>query len=84
MWYQDTINLFETMITGPFDFDDGFHVPTSVWKTLLRDAEESRIYVGAVNRIVPLDKPDRLDKDVKDNVRSHLTLRWNIFDGTVN
>ena len=24
MWHQDTINLFDTMIVGPFDFDDGF------------------------------------------------------------
>ena len=46
------------MIEGPFDFEHGFHLPEAAWKTLLKDAEESQIYVGAVNRIVPLDKPD--------------------------
>jgi hypothetical protein len=83
MWYQDTLNLFDAMIEGPFDFDDGFRVPATVWKTLLRDAEESRIYVGAVNRIVPLDKPDRLDKDVKGDAHSHLAFRWNILNDSV-
>ena len=54
------------------------------WKMnlLLKEAEESRIYVGAVNRIVPLDKPDRMDKDVKGDAHSHLAFRWKIFDGT--
>ena len=86
MWYQDTINLFDASIVGPFDFEDGFRVPDMVWTTLLRSAEESRIYVGAVNCIVPLDKPDHLDKDVKEHAHSHLALRWNIFDsdGTIN
>ena len=82
MWYQDTINLFDAMITGPFEFEDGFHVPEAAWKELLAVADVSKIYVGAVNRIVPLDKPDRMDKDVTGGVHSHLTLRWNIFNGT--
>ena len=82
MWYQDSINLFDAMIVGPFDFEDGFHVPKSAWNALMKDAEESQIYVGAVNRIVPLDKPDREDKDVQGGVRSHLAFRWNIFQGT--
>ena len=55
MWYQDTINLFDAMIEGPFDFEHGFHIPEVAWKMLLKDAEESWVYVGAVNRIVPLD-----------------------------
>ena len=83
MWFQDTINLFDAMIEGPFDFEDGFHVPETVWKALLRRAGESRIYVGAVNRIVPLDKPDRGDRDVKDVAHSHLAMRWNTFDGAM-
>ena len=82
MWYQDSINLFHSMICGPFDFVDGFHVPKTAWDALLRSAEESRIYVGAVNRIVPLDKPDRQDGDVQGDVRSHLAFRWNLFEGT--
>ena len=77
MWYQDTINLFDAMVEGPFDFEDGFRVPQAVWKKLLQVAEESRIYVGAVNRIVPLDKPDRMDKDTKGEAHSHLAFRWN-------
>ena len=81
MWYQDTFNLFEAMIVGPFDFEDGFRVPATAWQALLKTAEESRIYVGAVNRTVPLDKPDHQDKDVKGLFHSHLTLRWNIFEG---
>jgi hypothetical protein len=27
MWYQDTINLFDCMLVGPFDFDPGHKVP---------------------------------------------------------
>ena len=83
MWYQDTINLFDAMIEGPFDFEHRFHIPEAAWKTLLKDAEESRIYVGAVNRIVPLDQPDRLDKDDQGAAsHSHLAMRWNILNGT--
>lgn len=70
------------MVTGPFEFEDGFHVPKAAWQSLLRSAAESRIYVGNVNRIVPLDKPDRMDRDVSDTATSHLNLRWNIFNGT--
>ena len=47
----------------------------------MKDAGASQIYVGAVNRIVPLDKPDREDKDVQGAVCSHLAFRWNIFQG---
>ena len=83
MWYQDIINLFDAMIEGPFDFEHGFHIPEAAWKTLLKDAEESRIYVGAVNRIVPLDKPDQLDRDTQGAAsHSHLAMRWNILNGT--
>ena len=82
MWYQDTINLFNASIAGPFDFEDGFRVPKSAWNALISAAEPSRIYIGALNRIVPLDKPDRQDKDSKGDVQSHLAFRWNIFNGT--
>ena len=64
MWYQDTIDLFSATIAGPFDFNEGNRVPAAVWQKLLNTAEDSRIYVGAVNRIVPLDKPDTMDKDI--------------------
>ena len=70
------------MIVGPFDFEEGYRVPEAAWKTLLKEADALRIYVGAVNRIVPLDKPDRQDKDIQGGVHSHLAFRWNIFNGT--
>ena len=82
MWYQDTLNLYEAMIVGPFDFENTFRVPEAAWKALLKGAGESRIYVGAVNRIIPLDKPDYLDKDVKGDESSYLALRWNFLHGT--
>ena len=82
MWYQDTINLFNAMVVGPFEFEEGFRVPNAAWNTLLTGADSLRIYVGAVNRIVPLDKPDPKDKDVKGAFHSHLAFRWNIFNGT--
>ena len=79
MWYQDTINLFDSMIVGPFDFEDKFLVPRAVWDKLLSAADESKIYVGAVNRIIPLDKPDYMDRDGEGKAVSHLALRWNIL-----
>jgi hypothetical protein len=57
MWYQDTINLFDCMLEGPFDFEAGHKVPQQVWKQLLSRASEFDLYVGAVNRVVPLGKP---------------------------
>ena len=82
MWYQDSINLFDARIVGPFDFEDGFRVPSAAWNALLRDAEGSLIYVGAVNRTIPLDKPDHEDTDFKGGAHSHLAFRWNIYQGT--
>ena len=82
MWYQDTINLFDCRLVGPFDFVNGYHVPPSVWKTLQQKAEGSRVYVGALNRIVPLDKPDPMDAVVRGRPASYLSFRWNIFTGT--
>ena len=64
MWYQDTFNLFDAMIVGPFHFEDNFRVPEAAWATLLKSAEESQIYVGSVNRIITLNKHDYLDMDV--------------------
>ena len=78
MWYQDSINLFESLLVGPFDFEDGYHVPDEAWKQLLKKAAESNLYTGAINRIVPLDKPDYQDKDKQDEPTSHLAFRWTI------
>ena len=82
MWYQDTINLFDMKITKPFDFEPGYRVPSGVWTTLLEEAGRHNIYVGNVNRIVQLDKPDREDKDARGYAFSHLAIRWNLLNGT--
>ena len=82
MWYQDTMNLYDAKVTEPFDFEPGYKVPEAVWDALLKEAARLQIYVGAVNRIVPLDKPDFQDRDGKGNARSHLALTWNILNGT--
>jgi hypothetical protein len=82
MWYQDTINLFENSIVGPFDFEDGFIVPAAMWKALLAKAKDSNLYVGTVNRVVPLDKPDLLDRNSSGTAYSHLAVRWDIYNGT--
>jgi hypothetical protein len=63
MWYQDTINLFDCMLVGPFDFEPGHKVPQQVWKQLLAKATEFEVYVGSLNRVVPLDKPDLEDQN---------------------
>ena len=70
------------MTVGPFDFEDGFRVPSTAWDTLLKISKTSQIYVGAVNRVVPLDKPDVGDTDKTGRFTSHLALRWNILNGT--
>jgi hypothetical protein len=60
MWYQDTINLFEHRMVGPFDFADSEQtVPQHVFDVLMEKAPELKVYVGDVNHIIPLDKPDR-------------------------
>jgi hypothetical protein len=78
MWYQDSINLYESLLVGPFDFEDAHRVPQDAWKKLLTKASTCNLYTGAINRIVPLDKPDAEDKDKKDNPTSHLAFRWTI------
>jgi hypothetical protein len=59
MWYHDTINLFEHKIVGPFDFAGSEqNVLQHVFDVLMEKASEVKVYVGDVNCIVPLDKPD--------------------------
>ena len=79
MWYQDSINLFETKLVGPFDFEDGFKVPQEAWRALLEEAKRVALYTGSLNRIVPLDKPDFSDKDTKDQAESYLAFRWKLI-----
>ncbi len=78
MWHQDTIDLFEAKLVGPFDFDQGYTVAKQVWDQLLDVAKHYSIYMANINRIVPLDKPDFQDKDEKDNPASYLGFRWKI------
>ena len=78
MWYQDTLNIFESRLVGPFDFMDGYKVPTEAWDKLLK---ADNVYTAAINRIVPLDKPDFQDKDSHDKPSSHLAFRWKLEPG---
>ena len=84
MWYQDTINLFQNRVVGPFDFEDGHRVPAAVWTELLKKAPDHNLYVGAVNRVVPLDKPDEEDVSKERTMQHYLALRWNIMDGATS
>ena len=83
MWYQDTINLFECKILGPFDFEPGHLVPQAVFDRLLLVASDLDIYTGALKRVVPLDKPDFQDRSNRGTPSNHLALRWNILTGTM-
>ena len=76
MWYQDHVNLYESKLIGPFDFEDGFKVPQHFWKALLDKAKSVALYTGAINRVVALDKPDCEDKDTRNEARSLLAFRW--------
>ena len=80
MWYEDCINLFDMQLVGPFDFLDGHKVPEKAWETLLWAAPALNVYVGAVNRIIPLDEPDLQDKDTEDQASSYLAFRWILED----
>jgi hypothetical protein len=54
VWYQDTINLADVMITGPFDFATNHSIPPSSWTLLLELAEEFRTDATNVNKRDPL------------------------------
>jgi hypothetical protein len=56
IWYQDTINLADVMILGPFEFSkhQNHHIPEEHWKSLLNKAEDYRVDATNVNRKVPL------------------------------
>ena len=82
MWYQDTLNLFDSKIVGPFDFDPGFIVPSTAFNRLLEVAGALGVYVGNVDRVVPLDKKDPLDCDDQGASTGYLCFRWNLLHGT--
>jgi hypothetical protein len=56
IWYQDTINLADTMILGPFEFSNKlqYSIPEEQWKELLEKAEDYRVDASDINRTVPL------------------------------
>jgi hypothetical protein len=84
MWYQDTINLFDTMVYGPFDFIDSHLVPAEAWDTLLAKGKDMEVYINNVNRIIPLDQPDRQDRNITEDTTScFITSCWPL-DPTFN
>jgi hypothetical protein len=48
MWYQDTLNVYETMLVGPFDFIDGYKIPHHAWEALRKKAPGRKVYAGDV------------------------------------
>jgi hypothetical protein len=79
MWYQDTINLFEHKIVGPFDFvDSEQNVPQHVVDVLMEKAPELKVHAGDVNQIIPLDKPDRQYQADDGTFNNYLSYRWTI------
>jgi hypothetical protein len=84
MWYQDTINLFVHKIVGPLDFaDNEQNVPQHVFDVLMEKAPDFKVYVGDVyvgdvNRTIPLDKPDRRYQADDGTFNNYLSYRWKI------
>jgi hypothetical protein len=60
------------MVYGPFDFIDNHLVPAEAWDTLLAKSKDMKVYINKVNCIIPLDQPDRQDRDVTEDTIS----RW--------
>jgi hypothetical protein len=71
VWYQDTINLADVMIAGPFEFSkkQQHNIPEATWKELLDKAEEYRVDATNVNRTIPLPKHKRLPTRPNENDR---------------
>ena len=42
-WYQKKINLAETSITGPFDFDPSYRISNRIWKTIKSTGAQHQI-----------------------------------------
>jgi hypothetical protein len=61
IWYQDTLNLANDMVTGPFEFDKERmnHIPEEEWKKLLGKAEEYQIDATDVNEVQQLSDHKR-------------------------
>ena len=76
MWYQDTIPLFEWLVTGPFDFHEDRRVPEEAWKELERVGKEKKIYYKNLRRAVPLDKPDRQDTNLSGESLAYVSLEF--------
>jgi hypothetical protein len=79
MWYQDTINLFEHKIFGPFDYADSEQMlPQHVFDVLMEKGLVLKVYVGDVNCTIPLDKLDRRYQADDGTFNNHLSYRWKI------
>ena len=63
-WYQNTIDLTEALINGPFTFDKGYKVPLKAWKALRQHGKENKdLYIGNLDKVIPLDAADDEYKD---------------------
>ncbi len=84
-WYQMTINLVEDMVYGPFRFETGYLVPEGAWTALREYAHKNKnVYIGNLDRIVPLDKPDKGYKNALGTAYAFLARRYRMpdsFDG---
>ena len=78
MWYQDTIDLSECAVVGPFNFINDHHIPEEVWKELTEKAQQYNIYIGDINRVIPLDKPDNGRRNKNGRAYFFMEKRWTL------
>jgi hypothetical protein len=80
-WYQNTIDLTEAIIYGPFTFDKGYRVPLKAWKALRKHGRESKdLYIGNLDKVVPLDAADDDYKDAAGATYAFLARRFRMPD----
>jgi hypothetical protein len=70
-WYQDTVNLRDNLISGPFNFetDPMYTIPETAWKELEDKAPEMEIQDLDLNRINPLPQKRPITTNPKHNKR---------------
>jgi hypothetical protein len=59
LWYQNTIDLLDMCVHGPFFFENGYIIPEAAWKSLRAFARiHGSLYVKNLDRVVPLGQVD--------------------------